>query len=1467
MEGRSDGGGGGGGGGGGAGGGAGSSSRFISQLFWPEHCLSLGGRRGYLIGWNTAAFKCLVVTLVTVDAETGLPTLDQTERALEILSSDPRCRTLNGFCSSEGAPPTVLGEWLPNGGVSSMDYHYDGGAASAAAEAAAARRQSANIWLTVGQKAGRPVLRSLYCCGCAYRTCCYVVFYRPCNPDVLEYLPTIKRNASAYASGGEDGGDSGGASVDSKNGSGSPVSSFAGAADGGPGAAAAATGHHPSGGHDPVTAKGASAFGAGDADAGVGRDGDTGSHFTTSTSTSTSSRGAQQGAATTVATSNKTQASSSSGGAVVGRGGPVVLRRGRIGHGTALVSPSAREGGNPSGVARDATGLLMGGGAGTGGDGAEDPTDLDLAIRQVSCAATLERALRSILRDIVVDDKRTTRQSAPSAAAAAVPYPDGGGEPTAPQVPGNDAPVPPPASDESSAAKRLPVETAMGGPAGAETGEGEGIEETETGEHGFLKAPAVTGTSSAAAAGESSKDGAAADASSAPAAVPITGKLTRAEEERGGGGGGGGGGDGDGEAGRSGRRSVSFADQASQSSPLPPSPHADDPAGEEDEGEDPELLAAVEPSAPPSILRGRRGPERGEDLHHRHRRRRGGSSGNSGTVGAGGGPVPEGDPAADKGDPATGEGGGEHPFSRGKPPVFQKSRREARSSSGGGRRRKTREQNVGDGGGGGYGDRSRSPTGGVHVGIPGRVVLDGCCLVLRIVSMAAILVVRVLEAEIVWTPLANEPWRSPSDASLLCAHLLSRLKGALSLPFRLSKCWRERHQPAERRVEGLVSLSHWLFGLAADASLGIVACALLLRHTGAAARAAHKALHLLHVDVLREELEWLNYFPAGFKLNVPLTHTLGSLTLIGMDAYSSIVGQLAQWEGATMKTIAICAAGGGLTTALAVSHDAFRLLTLHTATAHTAFAALHNLHSSLLGSLWQLFRGRKRNVLRCRVDTCMYDAGQLLLGTLVFTVLSFLTPTISVYYTFFCIVQAIAVGVQAVLMCLFVLINELPVYQFLLLLTSPGRLLSGFQLQVLDAALPSSAPAPTAAGSASALRQRGGGGSSSFLHDASPGQWEGGANMVYFQLKRCRAPASALFQPYADRARHAVRRYPPAAVAKSIISGKPLPDLGFRDFVTVRGGSGRGPRGVDGEDGGGAVDGESAAGGGLVRTLEVGLIIDVERFPAFRMAFEPGEVNWDVDPGMFRLTKEKAEQGLRELKFASGSRLILSDAQVELFTRKMGVDTPSQAVAKLEMHLERRGNWSSFFRTPGLERPPMCAWNMVLRRSATIMSIMEPHDPWRSNMDSSTKAGSSRYIAWHIRTSDGDTARSFKAAKHRYIFHNQPSTKVCPLYISTLDSARAMHPVLFQESDGVVPIYVSSNSKSMAHNCAQAVEGKDHHISAGLIDMGVADSDSHTAFSKNPDTVTSAFIDLLYLMDASVIVCTSSSFAGLRPAK
>lgn len=60
------------------------------------------------------------------------------------------------------------------------------------------------------------------------------------------------------------------------------------------------------------------------------------------------------------------------------------------------------------------------------------------------------------------------------------------------------------------------------------------------------------------------------------------------------------------------------------------------------------------------------------------------------------------------------------------------------------------------------------------------------------------------------------------------------------------------------------------------------------------------------------------------------------------------------------------------------------------------------------------------------------------------------------------------VRIQGVLMSMFVLVNELPVYRFLLLLTSPGRLLSGFQLQVC-------AYAPRPHGTISLLFVRGGG--------------------------------------------------------------------------------------------------------------------------------------------------------------------------------------------------------------------------------------------------------------------------------------------------------------------------------------------------------------------------------------------------------
>ena len=54
--------------------------------------------------------------------------------------------------------------------------------------------------------------------------------------------------------------------------------------------------------------------------------------------------------------------------------------------------------------------------------------------------------------------------------------------------------------------------------------------------------------------------------------------------------------------------------------------------------------------------------------------------------------------------------------------------------------------------------------------------------------------------------------------------------------------------------------------------------------------------------------------------------------------------------------------------------------------------------------------GQKRNVLRHRTDACDYDQDQLLLGTVLFTVLFFLFPTTAAYYILFSMVRAACLG-------------------------------------------------------------------------------------------------------------------------------------------------------------------------------------------------------------------------------------------------------------------------------------------------------------------------------------------------------------------------------------------------------------------------------------------------------------------------
>ena len=57
--------------------------------------------------------------------------------------------------------------------------------------------------------------------------------------------------------------------------------------------------------------------------------------------------------------------------------------------------------------------------------------------------------------------------------------------------------------------------------------------------------------------------------------------------------------------------------------------------------------------------------------------------------------------------------------------------------------------------------------------------------------------------------------------------------------------------------------------------------------------------------------------------------------------------------------------------------------------------------------LWRLFRGRRWNPEKQRVETWPYTLEQLFLGTLCFTILLFLFPTVLLYYAVFVVVSAL----------------------------------------------------------------------------------------------------------------------------------------------------------------------------------------------------------------------------------------------------------------------------------------------------------------------------------------------------------------------------------------------------------------------------------------------------------------------------
>uniref|UniRef100_A0AAZ3SCZ5 Phosphatidylinositol N-acetylglucosaminyltransferase subunit Q n=1 Tax=Oncorhynchus tshawytscha TaxID=74940 RepID=A0AAZ3SCZ5_ONCTS len=200
---------------------------------------------------------------------------------------------------------------------------------------------------------------------------------------------------------------------------------------------------------------------------------------------------------------------------------------------------------------------------------------------------------------------------------------------------------------------------------------------------------------------------------------------------------------------------------------------------------------------------------------------------------------------------------------------------------------------------------------------------------------------------------------------------------------------------------------------------------------------------------LEELLQWLMGAPAGLKMNRALDQVLGRFFLYHIHLWISYIHLMSPFIEMILWYVGLSACLG-LTFALSLLSDITALLTFHIYCFYVYGARLYCMTVYGLSSLWRLFRGKKWNVLRQRVDSCSYDLDQLFIGTLLFTILLFLLPTTALYYLVFTLLRLVVVMFQGVYLHLSVdFINSFPLFAMGLRLFRSYRLAEGVKFRVL----------------------------------------------------------------------------------------------------------------------------------------------------------------------------------------------------------------------------------------------------------------------------------------------------------------------------------------------------------------------------------------------------------------------------------
>ncbi|CAZ85429.1 unnamed protein product [Tuber melanosporum] len=239
----------------------------------------------------------------------------------------------------------------------------------------------------------------------------------------------------------------------------------------------------------------------------------------------------------------------------------------------------------------------------------------------------------------------------------------------------------------------------------------------------------------------------------------------------------------------------------------------------------------------------------------------------------------------------------------------------------------------------------------------------------------------------------------------------------------------------------------WL--VANDVIIGIALGSYIIENASGVAYQIDYYLRAYTVEGMKAMISWLMEHPGGLKLNDDLGNFLGDLFLWVIDYWADTMTNIRPHLPGVIYAIGFSSFAGA-SMPIALFSDLLSILTLHVYSFYIASARIYNWQLTIIISLFHLFRGKKRNVLRNRIDSCDYDLDQLLIGTILFTLLIFLLPTVLVFYLTFASARMAIIMLKASLETLLACLNHFPLFALMLRVKDSKRLPGGIRFELLD---------------------------------------------------------------------------------------------------------------------------------------------------------------------------------------------------------------------------------------------------------------------------------------------------------------------------------------------------------------------------------------------------------------------------------